>query len=128
MPSPLSCQVARLALLAVAIGLGFSGTEICEEGGSDTSGYEDCLPSDLRFADDLVSEFDSDRYIAHEMATLSTELESRFGIADGRYFIEDLLGSQSNGPIFDTGEEWISSTMSDLQEIVRTTTRTTRWW
>jgi hypothetical protein len=113
---------------AVAIGLGFAGTDTCAEGGSDTSGYEDCLPSELRWADDLVSEFDSDRYIGHEMAALSAELEARFGIEYGRDFVEDLLGSQSNGPIFETGEEWISSTMWDLQEIVRTDTRIMNWW
>ena len=43
---------------------------------------------------------------------LAAELEARYDIRDIMSFVEDLLRNQSNGPIFDTGEE-LSRFMSE---------------
>jgi hypothetical protein len=91
---------------AIAIGLGFESSDICDEPSSGAD-YEDCLPTELEFSESFMREFDPDRYIADDMAELVAELDGRWGIESAQTFVEELLRSQSNGPIYETGEEWM---------------------
>ncbi len=105
---------------AMAIGLGLDSSDICAEPSSGSSDFEDCLPVELEFDRDFIREFDADRYLAHDMAILGAELEARYDIRDTMSFIEDLLASQSNGPIFDTGEE-LYRFMDEVRSVYRYT-------